>query len=140
MPAKAHLRVAELAHLAGLDRAAELRGHRLHAVADAEHGDAELEHGLRRARRFLLCHRGVAAGQDHAARIERPHEIGVYVVRMQLAIHPAFAHAARDQLGDLGAKIEDEDLVQGSRRRRGARTGGPDLPVVIQRGNSALPS
>ncbi len=38
--ASAHLRVAEFVHGAGLDAAAELRGHRLHAVADAEHRHA----------------------------------------------------------------------------------------------------
>src|SRR5207245_9936548 len=58
VPAKAHLRVAELAHLAGLDRTAELCRHRLHAVTDAEHGKAELDGRLRRTRHFLpspLC-------------------------------------------------------------------------------------
>jgi hypothetical protein len=32
---------------------------------------------------------------------------------MQLAVHLLLAHAARDELGDLGAEIEDEDLLVG---------------------------
>jgi hypothetical protein len=51
VPAQPHLGVAELAHLARLDGAAELRRHRLHPVADAEHRHALLEHRLGRARR-----------------------------------------------------------------------------------------
>ena len=46
MPAHAHLRVAELAHLSRLHRAAELGGHRLHAVADSEDRHSELEDRL----------------------------------------------------------------------------------------------
>ncbi len=50
--ARADLGIAELVHVARLDGAAELRGHGLHAVADAEHGHAELpDHVLRRAGR-----------------------------------------------------------------------------------------
>ena len=49
--ARAHLGVAELALRARLDLAAQLLRHRLHAVADAEHRHAELEHRLRRAQR-----------------------------------------------------------------------------------------
>ena len=41
---------AELGGVAALDRAAELCGHRLLAVADAEDRHAGLEHRLRRAR------------------------------------------------------------------------------------------
>ena len=43
------LGVAELAMRGRRDAAAELRRHRLHAVADAEDRHAELEHGVRRA-------------------------------------------------------------------------------------------
>ena len=42
--ARAHFGIAELAHLARLHLAAELLRHGLHAVADAEHRHAELEH------------------------------------------------------------------------------------------------
>ncbi len=45
---------AELAMMAALDLAAELLGHGLLAVADAENGDAGFEDGLRRPRAFQL--------------------------------------------------------------------------------------
>ena len=47
----AHLQLgaAELRHLGALDVAAELERHRLHAVTDAEHGNAELEQLARAA-------------------------------------------------------------------------------------------
>ena len=48
------LRAPELPHLGALDAAAEREHERLHAVTDAEHGDAELQQlrvQLRRARR-----------------------------------------------------------------------------------------
>ena len=43
--------MAELARVGGFGRAAQLRGHGLHAVADAEDRQARVEHLLRRARR-----------------------------------------------------------------------------------------
>jgi hypothetical protein len=33
------------------------------------------------------------------------------IVREDFAIDPALTHAARDQLGHLGAEIDDENLV-----------------------------
>ena len=37
-----------------LHRAAQLRGHGLHSVANAQHRNTELKYNLRRSRRFLL--------------------------------------------------------------------------------------
>jgi hypothetical protein len=119
--AHAHFRVAELAHLPALHGAAQLRGHGLHAVADAQHGNPQLEDGPGGARGLLLGDGRVAPGEHHAAGIERAHEIVAHVVRVQLAVHPRLANAPRDELRDLGPEVEDEDLVS-------------------RRGNSALPS
>ena len=47
-------RAAELAMVRALHLAAQLVAHRLHAVADAQHRHAGLEHALRRARRRFL--------------------------------------------------------------------------------------
>jgi hypothetical protein len=66
MAAGAHFGVAEFAHFAVFDLAAQLGRHGLHAVADAEHRDAQFEHGLRGARRVAFQRRVVAAGQDDA--------------------------------------------------------------------------
>ncbi len=54
MAAGAHFGIAEFAHLAVFHLAAQLRRHGLHAVADAQHRHAQLEHGLRRARRVAF--------------------------------------------------------------------------------------
>ena len=112
----AHLGIAELA-LCG--RASTLPPscvrHGLHAVADAQHRHAQLEHRLRRLSVVLLVDAGVAAGQDDAleraiARVGAD-PVVAHVAGMDLAKHMRLAHAARDQLGDLGAEIEDEDFL-----------------------------
>ena len=61
---------AELAVVRGRDHAAKLVRHHLLAVADAEHRNAGLENMLRRAGAILPHHRGGAAGEDHALRLQ----------------------------------------------------------------------
>ncbi len=109
--ARPDLGVAELAMRARLDLAAELHRHREHAVADAEHRNAELEHRLRRAQLVLLVGRGMAAGEDDSLGRELAHELVADVVRMDLAEDVRFANAPGDQLRDLRAEVEDQDLV-----------------------------
>ena len=74
MAARAYFGVAELAHLPAFHLSAKLRGHGLHAIADAEHRHAKLEHGLRRARGAALVYRRWAAGEDDRPRRELAHE------------------------------------------------------------------
>ena len=57
---------AELAVVGALDLAAELRAHRLLAVADAEHRHAQLEDDLPARAALALVHRGRAAREDDA--------------------------------------------------------------------------
>src|SRR2546423_2475140 len=57
-----YLRITEFSDPAGLDLAAKLLSHRLHAVADAEHGNAKLEHRAWCLVRSRLVRRQVAAG------------------------------------------------------------------------------
>ncbi len=109
--ARAHLGVAELVHGARLDPATELRGHGLHAVADAEHRDPELEHGRGRRRRARLRYRLGTARQDDAARTKGAHRLAPHIPRMDLAVDAEFAHATRDQLRVLRAEVEDQDPV-----------------------------
>ena len=52
--------VAELPHLASLHHAAQLRCHRLHAIANAKHWHARLEYGLRRTWSAAFPDRGRA--------------------------------------------------------------------------------
>ena len=121
MAARTHFGVAEFVHGAGLDATAELRGHGLHAVADAEHRDAELEHGRRRSRRAGLRDRLGATRQDDAARTEGSHRVVTRVPRVDFAIDAELAHAARDQLRVLRAEIEDQDPVRVDVVRPGVR-------------------
>ncbi|MCY1521143.1 hypothetical protein D9M68_559430 [compost metagenome] len=111
----AHGREAELALVAAFDLAAELLGHGLHAVADAEHRNAEVEHGLRALVGGFFVHAGVAAREDHALEVAAggvfAHPLVGDVAGMHFAEHMRFTYAACDELGDLRAEVEDEDLV-----------------------------
>ena len=92
--------------------AAELLRHGLHAIADAEHRHAELEHGRGRARRaaYSITDCG-PAGEDDAAGAEGSHLGVADVPGMDLAVDPELANAARDELGVLRAEIEDQDAI-----------------------------
>jgi hypothetical protein len=111
MIARAHLGVTEFAQVTIVDLAAKLLGHRLHAVADAEHRHAEFEHCLRHARRIGLRDRARTAREDHALRREVANEGRIDVVRMDLRVHVRLADATCNQLGDLRTKVENQDLV-----------------------------
>ena len=107
------LGAAEFAVMAALDLAAELRRHGLLAVADAEHRHAGLIDRQRRQRRVLVEHRSGAAGQDHAFRPHLPECALGLLERHDLAIDLLFAHAPRNELRDLRAEVDDENLVVG---------------------------
>ena len=114
---------AELAVMAALDRAAELGRHGHLAVADAEHGHAGLEDRLRRARRAFLVHRVRPAGQDHRLRLHLKKCRFRLLERHDFGIDALLAHAPRDQLRDLAAEIDDQNLVM-RRGHGGHRLGG----------------
>ena len=103
--------VAELAQLGTFDLAAHLLGHGLHAVADAQQRDLEVEHRLRCTRAVGFVDRLRATGQDDAARVEFADRFIVHVERVQFAVHADFAYATGDQLGVLGTEVEDQDAV-----------------------------
>ena len=63
-PARFSVGAAELARLGALDAPAERERHRLHAVADAEHRDPELEQLGAQRRGALRVDRGRAARED----------------------------------------------------------------------------
>ena len=147
--ARPHFGVAEFAGVAAFDLAAELLRHGLHAIADAQHRHAEFEHRLGRAVGGVFVDAGVAAGEDHA--LERAiagigaHPVVADVAGVDFAEHMGFAHAAGDQLGDLGAEIEDEDLrvlhgrIQVKKGKRAASRQPVDLTAFIPPGSWALP-
>ena len=102
---------AVLAVVRRLDDAAELLAQQLEAVADAEHRHAELEHSA------------VASGASASSTLDGPpestmpcgakraHGVQRQTARMDLAVDAALADPARDQLGVLGAEVEDQDPV-----------------------------
>jgi len=100
---------AEFAIVAALDLAAELLRHRHLAVADAEHGNARVEHRLRRAGRTLFHHARRTAGEDDGLRFVRGERAFRFLEWDNLAIDARFAHTACDQLGHLRAEIDHED-------------------------------
>jgi len=82
----------------------QLGRHVLHAVADAQHRHAQLEHGLGGLGGGVTHHRLRSAGEDHAARRELL-ELGVTDVRpVYLAEHADLADPACDELGPLEPK------------------------------------
>ena len=99
--------------MAGLDLAAELMRHGLLAVADAEHRQAGLVDRHRGERRVLVEHRGRSAGEDDRLRLHLAQRGFSLLERRDLAIDPLLAHPPGDELGDLRAEIDDENLVVG---------------------------
>ena len=114
MAAGAHFGVAKLACGACLDLATQLLRHGLHPIADAQHRHAQFEHRVRRLVVHLV-HAGVAAGKNHALELavgrKLAHPFAAHIAGVHFAIHMRFAHAAGDELGDLGTEIEDEDFL-----------------------------
>ena len=130
------LRPAILAGRGALHFAAERLAHQLHAVADAEHRDAELEDLRIALRRAVGVHARRAAGEDQPLRRELAHPLGRDVVPHDLAVHVLLADPAGDQLDVLRAEVEHEHPlggdVRGERRRQAWRA------TRVCEGNGAL--
>ena len=109
-----HFCVAKLAGVAALHFATKLLRHGLHAVANAQHRHTQGKYRCRRAVGAVFVHAGVAARQNHA--LERAvcrvgtHPVIAHIAGVHLAVHMGFPHAARNELGYLGAEIEDENF------------------------------
>jgi len=94
-----------------IDAAAELMGHRLQAVADAEHRQARGEDLIRRAGRAFVRHRGRSAGKDHTLGLQALERLRRRLERRDLAVDADLADAPRDQLRHLAAEIDDQDGI-----------------------------
>src|SRR5437868_2812676 len=96
---------AILASRSALDVPAEGLADQLHAVADAEHGNAKLENGWIATRRTRLINARGTAGEDDALGSEFLDPGGRHVVPHDLAVHALLADPPGDQLGVLRAKV-----------------------------------
>ena len=133
-------RLAELAHARPLDRAAEVERHELGAVADAEHGDAELVQARVDPRRRVGVDRGGPAAQDQRRGLAGARLRGGDPVADELGVDAALAHAARDQLRVLAAEVEHEHRPL-LRALLGSGSGNGMISAVVTRGgSSARPS
>ena len=103
--------VAELTFARAFDLTAQLLGHRLHPVADAEDRHAEFENDLRRFPLKRFVYRVRSAREDDALRVVGTNEIFADVEGVQFAVNLLLAHTAGDQLGDLRAEVENKNFL-----------------------------
>ena len=119
------VRAAELADVGGLDPAAQVAREQLHAVADAQHRDAQLQQASVERRGAVGVHRRGAAGEDQAAGPAAGHLLDAHVVREKLGEHPQLPHPPRDQLRVLPPVVQHHHFLGGhprlSRRGHGGR-------------------
>src|SRR5206468_8337388 len=106
------------------DFPAKLVGQQLQAEVDAQYRQLAREYAWIAAGRVLVINAGGATGQDDAFGIAALDLLPRRIVRQQLAVDVALAHAARDEASGLGAEIEDDDRL-GRRVRcgRGCQAG-----------------
>src|SRR5438874_11260650 len=104
----AHRGLAELRHTGSLDATAELPGHQLHPVANAERRNPELEDPRIDLRRTLGVDRCRPAAENHRMWITRADLLRGDAVTDELRVHPALANAPRDQLRILPTEIQHQ--------------------------------
>ena len=104
---------AVLALRARLDRSAAEMADELHPVADAEHGNAELQHGFVAGGGIVAVYAVRPAGEDDALRRHRADLLHGHFARTDLGIDAVLTHAARDQLFILSAEIQDQYGLSG---------------------------
>ncbi len=98
--------------VAAQDLPAQHLHHHLLAVADAQDRHAQVEHGRRRPGRGSVDHTRRTARQDHRQGSEvRKKRVRHHVERMDFAIDVQLAQPPRDELGDLAAKVDDEQAL-----------------------------
>ena len=109
--------LAELSHAGVRDLASERVGHRLHAVADAQHRYPEMEQAGIDHRRTRLVDGRRATREDYADGVAGSHLGRGQLVRDDLRVHPALPHPTRDQLRVLGPEVDHQHRTMRSCRR-----------------------
>ena len=106
-----HMGPAIFAGRSAFDLPAQRLADQLHAVADAQHGNAQLENRRIAMRSAGFVNARRAARKNQAARGQLLHAGGRDVVPHDFAIDALLAHPPGDQLGVLRAEIEDQHLL-----------------------------
>ncbi len=97
----------------GRDLTAEHVGHQLHAVADAQRRQPELEHTRVAFRCIVLGHALRTAGEDEADRLLCADGLERRIERQDLGIHRQLTQPSSNQLRELRAEIENENRLVG---------------------------
>ena len=113
---KLELRAAVLALAGGLDPPARVLHQQLHAVADPEHGNAQIQDRFVEPRCVFLRDAGRPTREHQRARRGGLHLLGLDPGRHDLAVDVLFPNATRDQLRELGAVVDDQDAFSRAHR------------------------
>jgi len=112
---RAHLGRTKFPLVPAGNHAAQLVRHGLHAIANAQHRHAQFKHRLRRLVGAVFIDAGVAAGEDDALEFAitgiGAHPVVGHITGVHFAKHMRLTDAPRNQLGDLGAKVENENFL-----------------------------
>ena len=101
--------MAVLALVGSTHFSAERVHHELQSIADAEHGQAQLEHARVRGRSVGVIHRRGAAGKNDAYRGVAANLFQAGGARQHYRKDILFTDAARDELRILRPEVEDYD-------------------------------
>ncbi len=108
-----HIGAAEFPMRRRFNRPAELMAQQLLPIANPQDRDAQIEHLGGGKGRHGLVHRSRPSREDNPARMPCGDPAGASIERPDFAVHSRFAEAAGNQLGDLAAKVQDQDALGG---------------------------
>src|SRR5690606_294998 len=104
--------VTEFTLVRAFGNAAQLAGHGLHAVANAQNGYAGFKRGGRNLQSVFGVDRGVAARQnDPFQAFLGTDEFIADITGVNFTVRTGFAYATRNKLGDLGAVIKNQNSL-----------------------------
>src|SRR5690606_11787685 len=104
-------RITEFTLFGTLHSPAQLGRHGLHAVADTQYRHAQLEDHLRRPRAAGFRHRLRATGEHYTLGGKGADCRFVHIPGMDFTVDADFTYPPCNQLGVLGAEIQDQDAV-----------------------------